>query len=82
MHYANYCVNDITFSFNPALSMQLDWNSWNLVMADSLNEKSYVKKKDLFLKLRRNNWHSAILPNIESESRENENNIWFSPESG
>ena len=77
MHHANYCVNDVTFSLNPALSMQLDWNSRNLVMADSLNEKLYVKK-DLFLKLRRNNWHSAILPNIESESRENENNIFSS----
>ena len=32
-----------------------------------------AKKSDLFLKLRRNNWHGAILPNIESESRENKN---------
>ena len=37
-----------------------------------------VKKSDLFLKLRLNNWHGAILPNIESESRENENNIFSS----
>ena len=41
----------------------------NLVMADSLNEKSQ-------LKLSRNNWHGAFLPNIKSESRENENNIF------
>ena len=34
-----------------------------------------VKKFDLFLKLRRNNWHGAFFPNIKSESRENENNI-------
>ena len=34
--------------------------------------ESVAKKSDLFLKLRRNNWHGAILPNIKSESRENE----------
>ena len=31
-----------------------------------------VKKSDLFLNLRRNNWHGACLQNINSESRENE----------
>ena len=32
-------VDDFTFSLDPALSMQLD-SEQNLVMADSLNEKS------------------------------------------
>ena len=47
-------------------------------MVDNLNEKSQLKKSDLFLKLSRNNWHDEILPNIESESRENKNNIFSS----
>ena len=34
-----------------------------------------VKKSDLFLKLRRNNWHGAFLQNINSESRENEKKL-------
>ena len=37
-----------------------------------------VKISDLFLKLSRNNWHGAFLPNIKLESRENENNIFSS----
>ena len=49
----------------------------NLVMADSLNEKSLLKKSDLFLKLSRNNWHGAFLPNIKSESTENDKNIFL-----
>ena len=47
-------------------------------MADSLNEKSQLKKSDLFLKLSHNNWRGAFLPNIKLESRENENNIFSS----
>ena len=35
------------------------------------------KKSDLFLKLRRNNWHGAFLQNIKSESRENEKKIFI-----
>ena len=35
------------------------------------------KNQTFFLKLRRKNWHGAILSNIESESRKNENNIFF-----
>ena len=32
-----------------------------------------VKKSDLFLKLSRNNWDGEFLPNVKSDSRENEN---------
>ena len=34
------------------------------------------KKSDLFLKIRRNNWHGAFLQNITSESIENEKNCF------
>ena len=36
-----------------------------------------VEKVRLFLKLSRNNWHGAFLPNIKSESAENKNNKIF-----
>ena len=50
----------------------------NLVMADSLNEKSKLKKSDLFLKFRRNDWHGEFLPNIKLEFAGNEENIFLS----
>ena len=61
-------------SLDPTLSMQPDWNG----NGGQFKREIVAKKSDLFLKLRRNNWYGAILLNIESESRENENNIFTS----
>ena len=64
-----------------SLSLSIQLSQCNSTGKESGNggqfkQEIVVKKKsDLFLKLSRNNWHGAFLPNIKSESRENENNI-------
>ena len=66
-----------------SLSLSIQLSQCNSTGTESGNGGQFkreivVKKSDLFLKLSLNNWHGAFLPNIKSESRQNENNIFSS----
>ena len=57
----NLKVNDVTHLLSRSSSLNATRLEQNLVMADSLNEKSSKVKLDLFLKLRRNNGYGAFV---------------------
>ena len=65
-----------------SLSLSIQLSQCNSTGTESGNggqfKREFVVKKqlDLFLKLNRNNWHGAFLPNIKSESRKNERKIF------
>ena len=64
-----------------SLSLSIQLSECNSTGTESGNGRQFkreivVKKSVLFLKLSRDNWHGAFLPNIKSESTENENNMF------
>ena len=66
-----------------SLSLSIQLSQCNSTGTESGNGGHFkreivVKKIVLFLKLSRNNWYGEFLPNVKSESRENENNIFSS----
>ena len=67
-----------------SLSLSIQLSQCNLTITESGNGEQFKReivvkiKTDLFMKLSRKNCHGAFLPNIKSESTENENNIFSS----
>ena len=65
-----------------SLSLSIQLSQCNSTGTESGNGGQFkreivAKKSDLFLKLRRNNWHGAFLHNFKSELRENEKKIFI-----
>ena len=67
-----------------SLSLSIQLSECNSIGTESDNGGQFKReivvenKSDLFLKLSRNNWHGAFLPNIKSDSTENDKNIFSS----
>ena len=78
-----YKTHNKTHKLMTSLSLSIQLSQCNSTATVSGNGGQFkreivVKKSDPFLKLSRNNWHGEFSPNVKSESRENENNIFSS----